>query len=173
MSEIDDIFGTKKKGAKKAKSTAASDSPIEASEPTSAATKKSALKRKKSGSEKGDISSTKHSEPLNKATAVAKKVKLTALTSVEPAVSDKAVQPVKKAAVETVDFRFAVPTVRPIPPKSKEGDVDDGFADSRGLKSGSRKSTDDGLRVFDNVELQIGNGNGDTPQCPFECWCCF
>ncbi|KAI8318663.1 DUF1764-domain-containing protein, partial [Martensiomyces pterosporus] len=53
---------------------------------------------------------------------------------------------------------------QPPPPK------DDDFADSRGKNS---KYTDDGLRVFYMEDLHIGEGEGDTDQCPFDCDCCF
>jgi hypothetical protein len=48
----------------------------------------------------------------------------------------------------------------------------DTFADSRGVLSTSRK-TDDGLRLFTPMDLNIGKGNGDTELCPFDCDCCF
>ncbi|KAF0361848.1 DUF1764-domain-containing protein [Gigaspora margarita] len=69
------------------------------------------------------------------------------------------------------EFIFKVPA---IPDKSRnkklrENDTD-GFSDSRGTKS--RKTTEDGLAVYDINELNIGNG-GDTPLCPFDCNCCF
>ncbi|CAO3691592.1 unnamed protein product [Umbelopsis ramanniana] len=47
---------------------------------------------------------------------------------------------------------------------------DDGFGDSRGKKS--KRTTDDGYPLYDVKELNIGLG-GDTPECPFDCKCCF
>ncbi|KAJ2481664.1 hypothetical protein IWW56_001574 [Coemansia sp. RSA 2131] len=47
---------------------------------------------------------------------------------------------------------------------------DDDFADSRGKNT---KYTDDGLRVFFLDDLRIGEGEGDTEQCPFDCDCCY
>ncbi|KAJ2804635.1 hypothetical protein H4R21_001565 [Coemansia helicoidea] len=57
-------------------------------------------------------------------------------------------------------------------PKQKQNPPadNDGFADSRGKQS---KYTDDGMRVFYMEDLRIGEGNGDTPDCPFDCQCCF
>ncbi|KAJ2910629.1 hypothetical protein GGI21_000671 [Coemansia aciculifera] len=53
---------------------------------------------------------------------------------------------------------------QPPPPKN------DDFADSRGKSS---KYTEDGLRVFYMEDLRIGEGEGATDQCPFDCSCCF
>ncbi|KAJ2461604.1 hypothetical protein GGF42_000076 [Coemansia sp. RSA 2424] len=50
------------------------------------------------------------------------------------------------------------------PPKN------DDFADSRGKSS---KYTEDGLRVFYMEDLRIGEGEGATDLCPFDCSCCF
>ncbi|KAI8366837.1 uncharacterized protein BYT42DRAFT_588046 [Radiomyces spectabilis] len=58
---------------------------------------------------------------------------------------------------------------RPAPHKTND-DGDDGFADSRGKKS--KRMTEDGYPIFDVKELRIGEG-GDTPDCPFDCQCCF
>ncbi|KAJ1028952.1 hypothetical protein NDA18_002585 [Ustilago nuda] len=37
----------------------------------------------------------------------------------------------------------------------------------------ARKRTDDGLPIFTAAELRLGEGSGDTPDCPFDCQCCF
>ncbi|KAI8854983.1 hypothetical protein BC829DRAFT_378944 [Chytridium lagenaria] len=75
---------------------------------------------------------------------------------------------VTKGVVETVTFSEIM--AKGVTPKPSSGG-DDGFADSRGLKI--TKRTDDGLPVFDVKDLKIGDGNGDTPSCPFDCWCCY
>ncbi|KAF0695784.1 Aste57867_13435 [Aphanomyces stellatus] len=31
----------------------------------------------------------------------------------------------------------------------------------------------DGMAIYTEESLRIGQGNGDTPDCPFDCWCCF
>ncbi|PVU93091.1 hypothetical protein BB559_003443 [Furculomyces boomerangus] len=57
-------------------------------------------------------------------------------------------------------------------PKQKQltvNDCEDGFADSRGTH---HKMVDD-MKVFYNDDLRIGEGDGDTPLCPFDCDCCF
>lgn len=43
------------------------------------------------------------------------------------------------------------------------------FRDSRGS---IRPTTDDGLPIYSVEELRIGLGQ-DTPECPFDCRCCF
>lgn len=38
----------------------------------------------------------------------------------------------------------------------------------------SRKRTEEGYAVYSEEELGLGKkGGGDTPQCPFDCNCCF
>lgn len=49
--------------------------------------------------------------------------------------------------------------------------VDDGFWDSKGIKKTNR-TTDDGYPLYDVKDLNIGNGL-DTPECPFDCKCCY
>ncbi|KAI9292877.1 DUF1764-domain-containing protein [Neoconidiobolus thromboides FSU 785] len=49
---------------------------------------------------------------------------------------------------------------------------EDDFFDSRGTK-GKRKLTEEGYPIFDLKELKIGEGEGDTPLCPFDCKCCY
>ena len=34
------------------------------------------------------------------------------------------------------------------------------------------KHTDDGLKIYNEDDLNIGKG-GNTPECPFDCNCCF
>lgn len=65
--------------------------------------------------------------------------------------------------VETIDFSKPKEKVKVQVPK------DDFFGDSRG----ARKQTDDGLDIYLDTELKIGEGNGDTELCPFDCQCCF
>lgn len=56
-------------------------------------------------------------------------------------------------------------------PLSRSTDMDlDQFTDSRGT---TRKRTQDGLRIFSAQELKLGQGNADTPLCPFDCNCCM
>lgn len=37
---------------------------------------------------------------------------------------------------------------------------------------GKRRNTNDGLKVYTEAELRIGRG-GNSPDCPFDCNCCF
>ncbi|KAI8069326.1 hypothetical protein BC940DRAFT_298451 [Gongronella butleri] len=56
------------------------------------------------------------------------------------------------------------------PPVEAKHAADDAFADSRGKKS--KRLTDDGYPLYDVKDLRIGEGE-DTPECPFDCQCCF
>lgn len=49
--------------------------------------------------------------------------------------------------------------------------IDDAFGDSRGIKKTNR-TTEDGYPLYDVKDLNIGGGL-DTPECPFDCQCCF
>ncbi|KAF9173348.1 hypothetical protein BGX20_003443 [Mortierella sp. AD010] len=40
------------------------------------------------------------------------------------------------------------------------------------LEKNGKRRTDDGLRLFDINDLNIGKG-GDTEKCPFDCECCY
>ncbi|KAJ1025248.1 hypothetical protein NDA13_004066 [Ustilago tritici] len=63
------------------------------------------------------------------------------------------------------------------PPKSRPPNAQttaddlDRFTDSRATSA--RKRTEDGLRIFTAAELRLGEGSGGTPDCPFDCQCCF
>ncbi|CAO3700930.1 unnamed protein product [Rhizopus stolonifer] len=48
---------------------------------------------------------------------------------------------------------------------------DDSFGDSRGIKKTNR-TTEEGYPLYDVKDLNIGLGK-DTPECPFDCQCCF
>jgi len=87
-------------------------------------------------------------------------------------------------AVEIVDASKPVRVDIPQPPrkkskvstsssskKSTKDDEDALFKDSRG--TGPRKKTEEGYRVFKEDELGIDATAGDTPDCPFDCDCCF
>ncbi|KAJ1795896.1 hypothetical protein LPJ59_004082 [Coemansia sp. RSA 2399] len=56
------------------------------------------------------------------------------------------------------------------PNKTRKQPEDDDFADSRGKNS---KYTENGMRVYYMDDLRIGEGEGDTDLCPFDCNCCF
>ncbi|KAI9348028.1 hypothetical protein BDR26DRAFT_1004538 [Obelidium mucronatum] len=169
MSEIDDIFGGKKpKGLKRKPEE---EETPEKKEQTNNNAKGSKVIKTKPAAKTATTtsSSTSSSSPEKKLKSSSKP----STSSSKSQISNDE----KPKKVETVDFRFVAPTTRPIPPKKKpngamDGDEDDGFANSRGSNS-STKTTDDGLRVFYNTDLQIGAGNGDTPDCPFNCWCCY
>ena len=39
-------------------------------------------------------------------------------------------------------------------------------------KSGPTRYTKEGFKIYTTEDLKIGQG-GDTPDCPFDCDCCF
>lgn len=45
-------------------------------------------------------------------------------------------------------------------------------ADVRGDRKQARPLTEDGLPIYSWQEMGMGQG-GDTPECPFDCNCCF
>ncbi|KAJ2235294.1 hypothetical protein IWW45_002708 [Coemansia sp. RSA 485] len=100
-----------------------------------------------------DIFASKPKQPQPPTTASA-----TAAPVTKPSSSVKIVD-------ATLADKIANPQKQKLPPKT-----DDNFGDSRGQKS---KYTDDGMRVFYYDDLHIGEGEGDTDQCPFDCNCCF
>ncbi|KAI8449936.1 hypothetical protein BY996DRAFT_4366673 [Phakopsora pachyrhizi] len=53
---------------------------------------------------------------------------------------------------------------------SEEDEEELKFRDSRGNRLSAK--TDDGLYIYSIEELRIGLG-GETPECPFDCNCCF
>ncbi|GAA6050664.1 hypothetical protein JCM3770_000880 [Rhodotorula araucariae] len=88
--------------------------------------------------------------------------------------------PQRRVPETIVDTSKAIETYKPEPlvPKPlrdnatdeerKAAEEDERFMDSRG----TRKKTEDGLPIYSFDELRIGMG-GDTPECPFDCTCCF
>ncbi|KAJ1736478.1 hypothetical protein LPJ78_005629 [Coemansia sp. RSA 989] len=109
--------------------------------------KKAACKvplRSNQASEIDDIFSTKPSEP--------------GLQDLPPSTDPKVVDATRVGKAGSAKSKLAAP-----PPE-------DDFGDSRGKNS---KYTDDGLRVFYMEDLKIGQGEGDTDLCPFDCQCCF
>ncbi|KDE06218.1 hypothetical protein MVLG_03497 [Microbotryum lychnidis-dioicae p1A1 Lamole] len=75
--------------------------------------------------------------------------------------------------VETVvDPSSAIERYRPPPMGGVAHKLDEEelkFRDSRG---DTRKRTEEGYPIYDTKELKIGLGGG-TPDCPFDCQCCF
>lgn len=56
--------------------------------------------------------------------------------------------------------------------KSSSPTEKDSFGDVRGLHKKATRLTDDGLPIWTDKEMKIGQG-GDSPDCPFDCECCF
>lgn len=65
-----------------------------------------------------------------------------------------------------------VPVPKPVKIAPPKVDDDDDFGDSRGLKKRKRPTTEEGYPIYTDKEMKIGLG-GDTPDCPFDCWCCY
>jgi len=84
-----------------------------------------------------------------------------------------------------------------VPVKKNKGDIDDIFSTLKDKpkkvnteeatenkdvkknkalkKTGNRKqkTTEEGFKIYTVDELKIGQGEGDTDLCPFDCNCCF
>jgi hypothetical protein len=73
----------------------------------------------------------------------------------------------KKPAGQTGPKR----TISPPPAKPARPVDDMGFMGG-GPISGGRKTTKEGFPIYSLEELKVGLGGG-TPDCPFECWCCY
>lgn len=69
------------------------------------------------------------------------------------------------------DKRSCPPGDQPRTTAADEDDDDD-FGDSRGLRKKKRPTTEEGYPIYTVKEMKIGLG-GDTPDCPFDCECCF
>jgi hypothetical protein len=57
-------------------------------------------------------------------------------------------------------------------PRKSDGKRDDGFA-GRSMPGKGRKYTEEGYPVYTEEELGLNKAGGDTPDCPFDCNCCF
>ena len=51
-----------------------------------------------------------------------------------------------------------------------KGSARDLFGDN---KLGVRGHTEEGYRIYGEGDLKLGMKGGDTPDCPFDCNCCF
>ncbi|KAJ3276992.1 hypothetical protein HDV01_000044 [Terramyces sp. JEL0728] len=159
MGEIDDIFGKKKKNLDIGK-----DNNLENGK---GAQESAEIKKRNSdelGNRKGQKVAVRTTEPKD-----AIPIKTESKASKKTKKEFKIPEPKRKdkIQVEEVDF-----SAKPQPKKPKIVDPDDdGFADSRGTKP--RKQTEDGLPIYLDTELNVGLEGGETPQCPFDCQCCF
>ncbi|KAJ8515269.1 hypothetical protein ONZ45_g7290 [Pleurotus djamor] len=90
-----------------------------------------------------------------------------------PEVNDAPPPTKKRPLPETIVDTSAAPVkrIKTQKAKSQPDSTNDSFADSRGR--GSRKKTEEGWAVYKEDELGISNEGGDTPECPFDCTCCF
>ncbi|GAA5939816.1 hypothetical protein JCM3775_001639 [Rhodotorula graminis] len=162
-SEIDDIFS--------AKPTKAAASSTAAAKPAAAST--STLPGPANA--QGAAAPRKKGKQAAAAAAPPKGASEAALPSTTAAAA-----PPKRVPETIVDTSKAIEYYNPQPlvPKPlrddateaerKAAEEDERFMDSRG----TRKKTEDGLPIYSLDELNIGHG-GDTPECPFDCQCCF
>ncbi|BGP49573.1 hypothetical protein JCM10450v2_005468 [Rhodotorula kratochvilovae] len=162
-SEIDDIFAAKK--PKPSLAAPAAQKPAGAATSTAAAP--AATGTAASGPAKKKAKKDKAAGAVAEAPAQGKADKLPAAPS-------------KRVPETIIDTSKAIETYKPEPliPKTlrenatdeerKAAEEEERFMDSRG----TRKKTEDGLPIYSFDELRIGFG-GDTPECPFECTCCF
>ena len=63
-------------------------------------------------------------------------------------------------------------TARIVKSSRKSGSSADPFGLTPNQSSASLDFTEEGWKVYTPEELNIGKG-GDTPDCPFDCNCCF
>ncbi|GAA5857895.1 hypothetical protein JCM9279_001810 [Rhodotorula babjevae] len=159
-SEIDDIFSAKPSKAAAASTTAAKPALASSSAPTGTPSAGGAAAGKKKGKKAATASA--------------------ATQGTAEATTAAAAAPPKRVPETIVDTSKAIEYYKPEPlvPKPlrddateaerKAAEEDERFMDSRG----TRKKTEDGLPIYSLDELNIGHG-GDTPECPFDCQCCF
>ncbi|KAI8913425.1 hypothetical protein EDD86DRAFT_105196 [Gorgonomyces haynaldii] len=151
MNEIDEIF-SKKHTSKDTTLAAAAVEPV-------VETKKN-KKKKKASSSNAEITDAK-AQKSDKDASIPQKTDKDA--SVLPEKAEKALKKQKLqqpsgVSAQVVEFT-ETKLKRPEMPK-------DDFFDRK------RKRTDDGLPIYTEEELKIGEG-GDTENCPFDCWCCY
>ncbi|KAK4517397.1 uncharacterized protein ATC70_000732 [Mucor velutinosus] len=144
-SEIDDIFNTKS-----IKGEAAEKEPTLSKSAKRKAAKKSKVSESKDENKQADDEDDEEEEEQEELTEEQSK-KVEEVVFAELA-AVKSSNPSKK--------RAAPPPV-----------IDDAFGDSRGIKKTNR-TTEDGYPLYDVKDLNIGGGL-DTPDCPFDCQCCF
>ncbi|KAI9300681.1 hypothetical protein BJ944DRAFT_234608 [Cunninghamella echinulata] len=139
------------------------------------ATKKIATKSKEEGEESPTVSLTKQQkrkQKKKKATAISNENENSQVEEEKKKSSDNEDEQDQHKVQEVIFSELAaVKKNSTINNKRKlVVDNDDDFADSRGKKA--KRTTDDGYPLYDVKDLRIGEGK-DTPECPFDCQCCF
>lgn len=81
---------------------------------------------------------------------------------------------------DEIDDLFAKRKPKPITKKPEKiassviiNNDDESIQDLRGNKIKARPLTADGLPIYQLWELNISTTGGDSPDCPFDCECCF
>ncbi|CAO3616707.1 unnamed protein product [Cunninghamella blakesleeana] len=150
-SEIDDIFNTKKIAGK---------SDDKANDQSTPLTKQQKKKQKKKAAAAAAANERENTQTKDKEDNKEEEVVVEEIEEDQHKVEE--VVFAELAAVKKDNKRKA-------PSKPIVND-DDTFGDSRGKKA--KRTTDDGYPLYDVKDLKIGEGK-DTPDCPFDCQCCF
>jgi len=182
-SEIDDIFASKGTATTANASSSAKPSTAPTASDTVPSGSKKKIKRKRDGADadgnaatkgdpsaNGELAGSTHRATNNNSSGkiTAKKQPITIVDT--SALADKPLYvPPPAAAAPSKTKKRKVASGEPTKAE-KDEDADEAFRDSRGTSG--RRTTEDGLNIYDINELNIGKG-GDTPLCPFDCECCF
>lgn len=146
-SEIDALFAQPKKAA------------IPASAPAQMTQKRKAAEVVPQINSKADNSSTTTPSSTKHSNRTAKRP-VTVVQDTSTPQTTKLPPPTKRK--KTAALKTTTPAATMLPSDVAE------FTDSRGT---TRRKTDDGLTIYSESELKLGQG-GDTPLCPFDCDCC-
>ncbi|KAJ1982635.1 hypothetical protein H4R34_001632 [Dimargaris verticillata] len=151
--------------AKKSKVPKPASEPVQGSETTK-------KRQQPDTSEIDDIFSTKKAPTDDATTPSTKRTKAAGDNAAQQAATKSPAAGDAKRSVRVVGPSYVPPPASSSEQSSKIPLVqnDDGFFDSRG--SGKKRFTEDGFPLYTVEDLQIGLG-GDTPDCPFDCQCCF
>eukprot|EP00049_Salpingoeca_infusionum_P022464 m.6912 g.6912 ORF g.6912 m.6912 type:complete len:207 (+) comp5204_c0_seq1:167-787(+) len=168
------VLSTAVKGAKRVH---APSEPVEASSaPTDKKAKKKKQKQKQKGAPAGATTApvaASQASPLSLATNDKKGA--TEKNQHKAALDDIFASRPKKnpeSAEDTTESAAASTTQKRVPQRVMAVNDEDGFSDTRGVRKKNRKLID-GLRVYTYQELGINADSGGTPDCPFDCDCCF
>jgi hypothetical protein len=135
--------------------------------------------KKEKGVPKKDADKEKEKDKEGKKSKKDKKASKEEVVDLEALFANKEKPSAQKASDE-IDELFASSkkpsTAKPTPSGPAKRPLtdaeDEDFTDSRGLKKKRRPTTAEGFPIYTAAEMRVGQG-GDTPDCPFDCQCCF